>query len=190
MRERDRGPRRVQGVNALALGLDGTPSGEVEVVALRATFVDFYREQRPSLVRALTVTLGDRQLAEDATDEAMTRAYQHWQRVGRMDNPGGWVYRVGLNWSVSLLRRKRRADSTASARMVEELPAVDEPSVLVALRRLSVDHRAVVVCRYLLGWSEAETAKALGIHAGTAKSRAARAVVRLPRRARPPRTGR
>jgi RNA polymerase sigma-70 factor (ECF subfamily) len=44
-----------------------------------------------------------------------------------------------------------------------------------ALAELEVRQRAVVVCRYVLGWSEAETAAALSISAGTVKSRLHRA---------------
>ena len=47
---------------------------------------------------------------------------------------------------------------------------------LVALKN---DHREVVVCRYLLDLSEAETAAALGVRRGTVKSRLSRALVQL-----------
>jgi RNA polymerase sigma-70 factor (ECF subfamily) len=50
-----------------------------------------------------------------------------------------------------------------------------EPDVLRALAELDVRHRAVVVCRYVLGWSEAETAAALATPVGTVKSRLHRA---------------
>jgi DNA-directed RNA polymerase specialized sigma24 family protein len=58
-------------------------------------------------------------------------------------------------------------------------PDVVEPAILRALQALPVDHRSVVVCRLLLGWSEAETADALGIRPGTAKSRLHRATTTL-----------
>jgi len=57
--------------------------------------------------RALAVALGDPDLAREATDEAMLRAYARWSRVGAYDNPGGWVFRVGLNWATSWWRRVR-----------------------------------------------------------------------------------
>lgn len=176
MTEPTRPPRRVLPVNTVAMGFDATPSGEVELIPVTLTFVDFYRQHRTRVARALALTLGDAQLADEATDEAMTRAYQHWGKVSRLDNPGGWVYRVGLNWSLSVLRRVRRPDRTPPTPGVSEQPAVHEPAVAAALRTLSVDHRSVVVCRHLLGWSEAETAAALGIRRGTVKSRSARAL--------------
>ena len=48
-----------------------------------------------------------------------------------------------------------------------------------ALGNLREEERQVVACRYLLELSEAETAAALGIPAGTVKSRLHRALARL-----------
>lgn len=46
-----------------------------------AGFDDFYRTARPKIARALALALGDADLAAEATDEAMTRAYERWARV-------------------------------------------------------------------------------------------------------------
>ncbi len=188
MREPIGPARRVPGVDVVANGTGetpplrhsaGAPAGEIAIVAIPMTFVDFYRDQRVPVARALAVTLNERALAEEAADEAMTRAYQHWKKVSGLDNPGGWVYRVGLNWACSFLRRRKRAEPPAPGHGVSEQPSPAEPAVIAALKVLPVDQRAVVVCRYLLGFSERETAAALGIRPGTAKSRTARALSRL-----------
>ena len=147
----------------------------------RIAFHDFYSGSRDRVGRALAVTLGDADLAAESVDEAMARAYQRWSSVSRMDNPSGWVYRVGLNLARSRIRkltRRRRLPSGGAAAEVPE-PDMIEPAILRALRELPVDHRSVVVCRLLLGWSEAETAQALGIRPGTAKSRLHRATATL-----------
>lgn len=139
-------------------------------------FEAFYADARDVLARALTVTLGERDLAVEAVDEAMARAFQRWPRVATLDNPGGWVYRVALNWATSVLRRRRRpvpAVLRPDTRVEDPMPP--EPAVLAAMADLDVRHRAVVVCRHLLGWSEAETAAALSTPAGTVKSRLHRA---------------
>jgi RNA polymerase sigma-70 factor (ECF subfamily) len=145
-------------------------------------FHDFYAGSRDRVGRALAVTLGDADLAADSVDEAMARAYQRWPSVSRMDNPSGWVYRVGLNLARSRIRRlthRRRVVVIGHAVSEAPEPEVLEPAILRALRELPVDHRSVVVCRLLLGWSEAETAQALGIRPGTAKSRLHRATATL-----------
>ena len=143
-------------------------------------FEEFYREQRAPIGRALALTLRDTQLASEAVDEAMARAYQRWARVQALDNPGGWVYRVGLNWSRSILRRALRPAPVwiTTGNVVTDHGALD-PAIDQALSQLSIEHRAVVVCRLLIGYSEAQTAAALGLRVGTVKSRLARATTRL-----------
>ena len=154
--------------------------GEIEVVTALPAFDDFYQAHRTSIGRALAMTLRDADLASEAVDEAMARAYQRWHHVRTLDNPGGWVYRVGLNWSRSFLRRSRRvAPPWVGQQQTSPGPMVMDPSIDRALGELSVDQRAVVVCRLLIGYSEAQTARALGLRPGTVKSRLNRASARL-----------
>jgi RNA polymerase sigma factor (sigma-70 family) len=145
-----------------------------------ASFEDFYVGNRASVGRALALTLRDDDLARDAVDEAMARAYQRWAHVGQLENPGGWVYRVGLNWSRSVVRRLRRPTPIWIAQPSDAPDAVvQDPAIDRALDSLNVDQRAVVVCRLLLGLSEHSTSEVLGIRPGTVKSRLARALERL-----------
>lgn len=153
------------------------PGLHLVVEASRPSFSDFYAATRDGVGRALAVTLRDGDLAADAVDEAMVRAYQRWDAVSAMDNPAGWVYRVGLNYARSRIRRLRRY-FTDDRQGIVSAPFV-EPAIMRALGELSVDHRSVVVCRLLLGWSEADTAAALRIRPGTAKSRLHRALALL-----------
>jgi DNA-directed RNA polymerase specialized sigma24 family protein len=56
-------------------------------------FEQFLNEVEPSLRRALFATLGlDR--GREATSEALAWAWEHWSRVKRMKNPGGFLFRV------------------------------------------------------------------------------------------------
>ena len=108
--------------------------------------------------------------AKSGADEAMARACERWSDVSGYANPTGWAYRVGLNWARSRQRRHRWRDR----RPVPDVPVPavpGDPDLTVALGRLGVDQRAVVVCRYLLDWSVDDTAAALDIPIGTAKSR-------------------
>lgn len=139
---------------------------------LRQTqFPDFYRVHHQPIFRALAGTLGDADLAREATDEAMTRAFQRWSKVAEYDNPPGWVYRVGLNWALSRLRKKKRerlSDAPPDRGITE---AFGDPDVEAALMALPVESRSLVVLRHLLDWSYDEIAAALDIPVGTAKSR-------------------
>lgn len=143
-------------------------------------FAAFYRVHRPEVVRALTATIGDADLATEATDEAFARAYAQWRKVATADNQPGWVYRVALNWSLDQLRRRTRGRSvlrTTSPNQVTDPEPL--PEVVAALNGLSTDHRAVVVLRVWLDWSEADVASALNIPKGTVKSRLTRALEQL-----------
>lgn len=153
----------------------------IEVVVAqnrRPDFPSFYQEQYSSVARALTATIRDRDLAAEATDEAMARAYASWPKVQRYDNPAGWVYRVGLNWAISAQRKKSRKLKVRPETVTQPAQIAD-PSIYDALGQLDAKHRSVVVCRYFLDWTTEQTAEALGIRPGTVKSRLHRALEQL-----------
>ncbi|MGQ0617294.1 MAG: RNA polymerase sigma factor [Acidimicrobiia bacterium] len=145
-------------------------------------FAGFYRRTRPSVARALALSLGDADLAAEATDEAMARAYERWPAVSGYDRPEAWVYRVASNWARSVVRRRLRSPHRFYEPREPDNAVVGDPAVDAALAELSVDHRSVVVCRYLLGWPVADIATALGVREGTVKSRLHRATQLLQTR--------
>jgi RNA polymerase sigma-70 factor (ECF subfamily) len=147
---------------------------KVEVTPSVSPFEEFYASARPNIARALSLTLGDVDLATDATDEAMARAYERWGTVSRLDRPEGWVYRVAMNWALSVLRRRRRSHHRLYDPGVTTL-AIADPDLHAAVAELDVHHRSVIVCRHLLGWSVSDTAAALNVREGTVKSRLSRA---------------
>jgi RNA polymerase sigma-70 factor (ECF subfamily) len=143
------------------------------------SFEVFYRAQADRVYRALAITLGDPHLAREATDEAMVRAFARWSRVQSLQSPGGWVYRVGLNWATSWWRKLRREQPMPAG---HDFPATSDTqavAALAAIRELPVAQRTVVVCRVLLDLSTADSAELLGVAPGTVKSRLARALTAL-----------
>ncbi|MCU1467961.1 MAG: putative polymerase subfamily sigma factor [Actinomycetia bacterium] len=76
-------------------------------MARARAFEQWYAGEHPCLFASLVVLTGDREVAAEATDEALSRALQHWERVAEMDSPEGWTYRVAVN----IVRRgaRRRA---------------------------------------------------------------------------------
>ena len=144
-------------------------------------FDRFYAENRDQIARALSLSLRTSDLGAEAADEAFVRACQRWPEVVTFTNPQGWVYRVGMNWARSWLRRARREREKRSLVVKEEI--ADDPVVDVDLERametLTPGHRAVVVARFFMGWSIQETAEALGLRPGTVKSRLNRALKQL-----------
>ncbi len=147
------------------------------------TFDEFWAMQRDPIARGLAMSIGDADLAADAVDEAMARAYQRWSTVSTLEHPAGWVYRVALNWTRSFHRRRRRTPPPwFASNGVDNDEASMDPTIVRALHELPDAQRDVVVCRLLLGWSEARTADALGTRPGTVKSRLSRAVDALSAR--------
>lgn len=148
-----------------------------ELVTRTHTFDAFYANTYHDVARALSVTLGDPGWGREATDEAMTRAYDRWSDVSTYDNPAGWVYRVGLNWARSWHRKLNRRLPWSSDPVT--MPETHDTSLDAALADLDVKYRSVVVCRYLLDWSTEETARALDLPTGTVKSRLSTGLAQL-----------
>ena len=136
-------------------------------------FEAFHRAEADGLYRALVLAVGDPELGREATDEALARAYQHWRRIGRYDNPAGWAYRVGLNWARNRLRKRSREVLTDAVPGTGETVPGTDVWLDDALAALPLEVRAVVVLRYYLDWPTARVADALGIPQGTVKSRLA-----------------
>src|SRR5437868_13754682 len=86
----------------------------MRVVAAEA-FERFYELEQPGISRALTLALGDRAAAEEATQEAFVKAWLRWPRVSRMERPAGWVYVVAVRHALRTKRADAR-EATALAR--------------------------------------------------------------------------
>lgn len=147
-------------------------------------FTSFYTANRDRLIRALTLAIGDGELAQDAVDEAFTRALHRWHVVGAFDEPQAWVYRTARNWATSRFRRRARDRRFARTIATPEAAGVvtPDPELAEALAELDSDHRNVLVLRYYLDWSIDAVADALDIAPGTVKSRTNRALKELNRR--------
>jgi RNA polymerase sigma factor (sigma-70 family) len=145
-----------------------------------ASFDTFYRSNRPMVYRAVALTVANTDLALDATDEAMTRAAARWNDVAGYDNPSGWVYRVAVNWARTRMRRlsRERASLDFEPGYEQQLP---DPELMEAVLALNWTYRTVIVARFYLDLSVAETAEALQIPQGTVKTRTHRALERLRR---------
>jgi RNA polymerase sigma factor (sigma-70 family) len=137
------------------------------MIAAVPSFEDFYGDNHRRVRAALTVAVGERDLAFDAADEAFARAFLQWARVSTMASPRAWVFRVGLN--VAHRRARRRSLERALLRRnepVTELPApAAELWALVA--ELPERQRLAVVLRHIGDLSEDQVATAMGIQRGT-----------------------
>jgi RNA polymerase sigma-70 factor, ECF subfamily len=141
-------------------------------------FADLIDGRLARLDAAARLILRDGELARDAVQEAMIRAWRDLPGLRDPDRFDAWLQRLLANACLDLVRRRRR-------RVIEvELTPIDAPSTVdfatgladrelldQALAGLPPGHRAVVALHYLLGMPLPEVAASLGIPIGTAKSR-------------------
>lgn len=143
-------------------------SAEVE-----EAFARFVEDAEPRLLRALVASFGS-EVGREATRDALAYAWEHWNRVAAMDNPVGYLFRVGQSRSRSY-RRDRALFPEVPRR---DLPDVD-PRLPAALGRLSAKQRAAVVLLYVEELSEREVADALEISRGSVRTHAERGLAKL-----------
>jgi len=145
--------------------------------------------ERP-IVRFLYRYLGNSEEAKEVCQDVFLKIFRgipHFQNNCSLKT---WIYRITLN---AVLNEKRRWYQRLRDRFVglesvsrtrwDSLPdpemslTLNERSrrVSIALRRMSPDHRAVLILRDLEGFSYLEVAASLGLALGTVKSRIARA---------------
>ena len=122
--------------------------------------------------------LRDLALAEDATQQALLSI---WRDLPQLRDPArfeAWSYRLLVRACYAEARRTRRWAPNIRLLPVEEPVATDEVGLVVdrdqlerGFRRLSLDHRTVVVLHHYLDLPLPEVAEALGVPLGTATSR-------------------
>jgi DNA-directed RNA polymerase specialized sigma24 family protein len=141
----------------------------------RDAFAAFVERVRPGLLQALIATYGPVDGREACVD-ALSWAWEHWDRMAEIGDPVGYLYRVGQSAT------RRFLPKPVPPRLAEILewrfPDV-EPELLPALSRLSEQQRTVVVLVHGYGWRQAEVARLLGVNASTVHDYLERAIVRL-----------
>jgi DNA-directed RNA polymerase specialized sigma24 family protein len=139
-----------------------------------AAFSAFVHDVEPRLRHSLIAALGG-DAGREATAEALAWAWEHWARLEGMDNPAGYLFRLGSNRGAAMLRRSplpRPPDPAAAGPWVE-------PGLPAALARLSQVQRVVVLLIHGFGWTYREVAEHLGVATSTVQSHAERGMAKL-----------
>ncbi len=138
------------------------------------SFTEWVREAEPRLRNALTASFGS-QVGKDAAIDALSHAWEHWDRIRMKDNPLGYVYGVGRS-------KARRMVSPRRAMLLDVpqqlLPHV-EPGLPAAIARLPEKQRIVVSLVYGYEWTMSEVAELLGTAKTTVQKHAERGLARL-----------
>jgi RNA polymerase sigma-70 factor (ECF subfamily) len=127
---------------------------------------------------AARLILRDGELARDAVQEALIRAWRDLPGLRDPERFDAWLHRLLVNACLDLVRHRKRRVIEVELSPIDSLATPDVASALAdrqlldqALARLSPGHRAVVALHYLLGMPLPDVARSLGIPLGTAKSR-------------------
>ena len=144
-------------------------------------FRELYEQEYRSVYRSIRAVVLDASAAEDLTQETFVRAYRARHRYTPTAPPGAWLRRIGINLSISYLRRQKlarflpaRLYTTPDHRDYDRAEARNV--VGKAMEALSPKLRAAVVLHYYEGLTREEIASILGVPAGSVASRIAKAV--------------
>ena len=135
-------------------------------------FREFFEAYEPLLRRALVAAYGP--VGRDAAADALAYAWEHWERVSGMENPAGYLYRVGQ----SRLRWYRRR---APAVVMPASPSDHwfEPDLAPALAELTRPQRVAVVLCHGFSLTHREVASLLDVSPSTVQNHVERGLAKL-----------
>jgi RNA polymerase sigma-70 factor (ECF subfamily) len=185
-------------------------SDSVAVARVRAGDGDAYRvlvdRHSRSVFRLAYRMTGNEQDSEDVVQETFLRAYKQLHRWEARSSFGTWLYRIAANYSLDLMRRRKRHGEVTmndsgpdddALEMAQALPSTDagperllfsnrvQACVTGALNELSQQERTAFVLRHFEGQSIDEISAALGLSGNAAKHSIFRAVQKLRRALEP-----
>ena len=157
------------------------------VLVLMAELEDLYRRHIGAAMKAAWLVTNSKPDADDLVQEAFVRCASRLGRVRDLTGFGSYWQRTVVRLAGNETRRlgyQRRLKERLAARRppAPEESAEDTASRMLLSQALSVlpsRQRAVLVARFYLDLSEADTAAALGVRLGTVKSASARGLAAL-----------
>jgi RNA polymerase sigma-70 factor (ECF subfamily) len=173
--------RRTMGPNTRSVPAGAAEEADVGEVA--PSFEEFYGAAFRRLFTAMCLVTGDRFEAEEIAQEAFVRVFERWDRVGHLEDPTGYAFRVSMNVFRSRYRRAslgiRRALDLAPAE-ADDLGAVEaRDEVARLLHDLDPRQRAAVLLTAILDYSAEEAGRILGLRASSVRSLTTRARARM-----------
>lgn len=184
---------------AARVGADGSAPSDADLLRAHVdgdtdAFAELVRRHRDRLWAVALRTVGDREEAADAVQDALLSAHRAAHRFRGDSAVTTWLHRIVVNACLDRMRRRqahptvplpdgsRSADGTLLYGTEPAAPATDHDTALVvreALAALPVDQRAALVLVDVQGYPVAEAAVILGVAEGTVKSRCARGRARM-----------
>lgn len=148
-----------------------------------AEYSEFVAGAWGSLYRTAYLMVGNRALAEDLVQTALTNTYVSWHRVREVEAAHAYartaVVRSASSWFRSKVRLREQLTDDVPERPYAAPDHSTRPVLLDALRELPPRQRAVVVLRFYEDLSVAQVAESLGCSEGTVKSQTHMALRKL-----------
>ena len=141
------------------------------------SFETFFEEQRSRVFGAMCLVTGNRQEAEEITQDAFLRLWERWERVSTLEDPTGFLFRTAMNLFRNRARRAALAARKALglADRTDDLAGVEDRDELIrVMSRLTPHQRAALVLTGYLGYASEEAARILGVRASTVRALAAK----------------
>ncbi len=135
----------------------------MQTAQIHQAFTEFVKEVEPKLGYALAMAYG-REIGREATADALVYGWENWARVQVMDNPAGYLFRVGQSRARKYARRPTALPPVSRS----ELPHV-EPGLPKALEGLSRRQRIAVVLVHAHDYSDSEVAALMGVSRRTVR---------------------
>ena len=154
--------------------IDETSTSRTDDAPGRSEFGEFVETVEVRLRSALMATFGPTDGRAAAVD-ALSWAWENWDRVRSLENPAGYLYRVGR----TAAHRDRGRPQPVTERGVHiDDPAVS-PELVAALANLSAQQRTVVILVHAFGWTHRETAELLEMSPSSVQTHVERGLSRL-----------
>jgi DNA-directed RNA polymerase specialized sigma24 family protein len=133
-------------------------------------FQQLYRSERQAVFSTVYLLCRNRVLAEDATQEAFSRALERWGRLRGRPWVGGWVTSTALNVARRALRKRPGIGPPGG-----EADPDTSISLWMAVRGLPLRQQQAVVLHYRLDIPVEEVAGLMALSPGTVRTHLARA---------------
>jgi RNA polymerase sigma-70 factor (sigma-E family) len=159
------------GEEVISFGGQGHDAGADADEAIEALFHAHY----PRLAYIAFSLVGDWDLAEQIAQESFLRLWRRWRWINDKQAAPFYLQRTVVNLSRETIRRRMIERRAMRAQGAQRPPGLGpDPAETLALRQaiaaLPARKRECVVLRYLIGMTEAESARVLGVSVGTVKS--------------------
>ncbi len=131
-------------------------------------------------IRQGLVTYYGAEIGNEAADEALAVAWERWSSLATMDNPAGYVFRIGQTRARPHVRWRARRDLFPTEEIAErQVDVTGMIDLIQALEGLDADQRTAVMMVKSFGYSHREVANLLEVSESVVNNLVHRGLLKL-----------